>query len=681
VIELFLRPALLWGLAGVAVPVLIHLLGRRRVRTVPIATLRFLEKARARASARWRLRRLLLLLARAVALACLALLFAGPGCRDERAAAGPTSWVLLLDTSPSMAARRGGTSALERGKAKLLKILDDADPQDRFLFATTATVDRGAWARGFSADSGAVRSDIGAAEVEFTAHRVDRALERALRLLEGADGGSVALATDLQAASWPEGPVSGAERVPVSLLDVGAPDPANAWVVGLEEAEGGLRARVAAMGPVPVGSGRRTVRLRLDDGHTATAFVTGPQAVFQLRIPSRRYSGSVWVEPGGDLPLDDVLTFAARGASRVEVLLVNGDPRGFEIRDELFFVRRALAPGGRLGHAFRTREVRAADLQGKDLDGADLFFLANPGGLSEPLAAALRARVEAGAGLVVTAGDRWTGGGAGALTPLLAAPLRDVVVISTADSSRRPYEPLDPDFFEGPFAVFRDRSVGDLTGARVWEYRVLESTAGAPASVLMRLENGAPLVVERRLGRGRSVLVTTSIDRDGADLCLQPAFIPWLERLLLHAAGHLEAQAPSPVVAGEPVALPYEVPVAVVGPTGKETLWRPGAGPFVPPEPGLFRVRTEEGDVDAFAARVDPAESDLSRLTPEAVRARLGDGAGRAAARQPSGSGRRDVSREIASVLLAALALEALLSARLARRRAALTRGAEGTGG
>ena len=134
----FLRPGLLWGLLAVAVPIIIHLLGRRRVRTVPIATLRFLERARVRASSHLKLRRILLLLARMAALACLALLYAGPGCRTSTPTAdGPAAWVLLLDTSPSMASSRGRRSRLEEAKASLAAVLEAAGPEDRFLFATT----------------------------------------------------------------------------------------------------------------------------------------------------------------------------------------------------------------------------------------------------------------------------------------------------------------------------------------------------------------------------------------------------------------------------------------------------------------------------------------------------------------------------------------------------------------
>ncbi|MBI5446308.1 MAG: BatA domain-containing protein, partial [Deltaproteobacteria bacterium] len=552
----FLRPWLLWGLVAVALPILIHLLGRRRVRTVPIATLRFLERASARAAARWKLRRLLLLLARAAAIACLALLFAGPGCRDEGASAGPAQWVLLLDTSPSMASVAGRESCLDRAKARLMSLVDAAGPSDRFLFATTRAGEEPRWRRGFSADTSSVRRELRDARVEFGDHRTDRAVERALRLLEGVDGGRVALATDLQASAWPPGRVPGVGTVPITVLDAGLPAPKNAWVASVEEAEGGLAARLGRMGPGDEGA-RRTVRLRLSDGQAATAFVGGGEAAFQVRTPGSSYSGSVHVEPGGDLPLDDELAFTAQEHSAARILLVDGDPREFLIRDELFFVRRALAPGGKLGRTFRTREVKASDLGPRDLEGVDAFFLANPGPLSGPVVAALHARVEAGAGLVVTSGDRWGRADAGPMTALLPAPLRDVVYLAPQAASRRPYELVDGELLQGPMALFRTRAAGDLTATRVWTYRVLESKPARASTVLLRLENGAPLLLERTLGKGRSLFLATTVDRDGSDLCLQAAFIPWLERLLLYAAGRLEPRAPSPGVAGRPTALPY----------------------------------------------------------------------------------------------------------------------------
>jgi hypothetical protein len=662
----FLRPFLLWGLLGIAVPVVIHLLGRRRVRTVPIATLRFLERARVRASAHLKLRRLLLLAARAAALGLLASLYAGPGCREPGTAVGPATWVLLLDTSPSMAATRGGRSPLADGKRALRAILDRSSPEDRFLAVTTWEDDEG-WRRGFTADPAAVRRDLEAAHVIYGRHRPERALEAGLALLEGTAGGRIAFATDLQASAWSEAPPARVTPTGLELIDVGLPSPQNGWIASVEEAEGVVRVRVGASGGA--GPERRTVHLDVGAERRLTAFLEREETSFRFEPPPGVYEGRARLEPGGDLNLDDELPFAGRGRTLTRVLLVNGDPRGFEIRDELLFVRRALAPGGRLAGTMEAREVRLGDLVPADLDGADVVFLANPAGLRTDAAEALQRRLIQGLGVVVTVGDRWPRDAAPqGLVSILAAPIRDVVAVPPDDPSRRPYESVELRSLAGPFAVFRDRAAGDLSGVHVERYWLPDARVGDGVDVWMRLENGAPLLVERRVGKGRTLLLGTTVDRDGADLCLQPAFLPWLERLLLHAAGRLRPPLDRWALAGRPVDLPYTVPATIEGPDGK-TFWKPGDR-FVPPELGVYRILTEDGVADAFSARLDPAESDLTPLARTAVEERLGlprgatTGAGGGAA-----AGRRDASGRFAVGLLLALGAEALLSARWERLR------------
>lgn len=663
----FLRPALLWGILAVSVPVLIHLLGQRRVRTVPIATLRFLEKARVRASAHLKLRRILLLLSRMAVLAALAVLYAGPGCRIPGRPGGAAAWVLVLDTSPSMAASREGKIPLEEGRRALLEVLGSAGPEDRFLFATTRQGEGSPWSRGFSADAASVRRQIQDAGVEYGPHRVDRALENAFALARGATGGRVVLATDLQASGW------GAEAIrdpasPLRLVDVGLRDPRNTWVDGVEEGEGGLEVRLGSMGAV--GSGRRTVRLETGRGPGLTAFVKGDRASFQAQ-PAGLSWGAATVDPGGDLSLDDGISFVARGRARTRVLLVNGDPREFEIRDELLFVRRALTLDGKLAEQFDVREVRLGDLSPADLTDVDVVFLANPGPLSQGPGRDLLERVRAGTGLVVTMGDRWEPGtGAEGLEAVLAAPLRDRVVIPPDDPSRPPFELLDPRSFLGPMTFFRDRPDVDLSQTRVRRYWAVDARAGEEVRTWMRLENGAPLLVERQVGKGKSLLFATTIDRDGADFCLQPAFLPWLDRVLLYAAGRLRPPLDRWATAGMPVAFPYQTRVLVEEPKGNRVSWGPGAPPYVPPVPGVYRILSGGALLDAFAARIAAAESDLTRLTPDQLAARLGP-AREALDGDAVGRGRQDLSAWVAAALLAALAAEALLSGRWGLRRKA----------
>ena len=119
----FTTPLLFWaGLIGVALPILIHLLNKRRFRRVDWAAMDFLLQAQKINKRRVKLEDFILLLLRCLIMAFLGMLLARPfftsdaggglfkSARHER--------VILLDDSLSMNAKSGGTTPLtEAGKA------------------------------------------------------------------------------------------------------------------------------------------------------------------------------------------------------------------------------------------------------------------------------------------------------------------------------------------------------------------------------------------------------------------------------------------------------------------------------------------------------------------------------------------------------------------------------------
>jgi len=106
----FVNPFLLWGLAAVAAPVLIHLLLRQRPRPRPWAAMEWLRRARQAASRRWKLTNLLLLLLRCLLIALLALALARPSLAGLGSGG---RLVLVVDTTASMGPRGDGPSALD----------------------------------------------------------------------------------------------------------------------------------------------------------------------------------------------------------------------------------------------------------------------------------------------------------------------------------------------------------------------------------------------------------------------------------------------------------------------------------------------------------------------------------------------------------------------------------------
>src|SRR5262245_18467647 len=141
--------------AAVTIPVIIHLLNRRRYRVVTWAAMRFLLAAQRKNTRRMRLEQIILLAVRALVVAQLLLAMAS--VRDER---GDWCWwqslfpssatahaaqssrrthkILVLDGSVSMALRvpnphgEGETTCFERARALALEIIDKSGNGDGF---------------------------------------------------------------------------------------------------------------------------------------------------------------------------------------------------------------------------------------------------------------------------------------------------------------------------------------------------------------------------------------------------------------------------------------------------------------------------------------------------------------------------------------------------------------------
>lgn len=101
----FIHAAVLAGLAGVLLPILIHLLAKPRPKTVVFSHLRFLRAVQERKARSFKLRRFLLLLLRVLAAAFLVLAFSRPYIPSGRASASNSGSAWVVDRSASLMAK------------------------------------------------------------------------------------------------------------------------------------------------------------------------------------------------------------------------------------------------------------------------------------------------------------------------------------------------------------------------------------------------------------------------------------------------------------------------------------------------------------------------------------------------------------------------------------------------
>lgn len=112
----FLNTALLWGVLAASIPIIIHLINRRRHKTVKWAAMQFLLKASRESRGKKKLRHILILACRALAIAALMFAAARP------VVSGLLGWgggsidtvVLILDRSASMELQQDGAAEPRR---------------------------------------------------------------------------------------------------------------------------------------------------------------------------------------------------------------------------------------------------------------------------------------------------------------------------------------------------------------------------------------------------------------------------------------------------------------------------------------------------------------------------------------------------------------------------------------
>ncbi|MEE8409017.1 MAG: BatA domain-containing protein, partial [Myxococcota bacterium] len=709
-----LHPWLLTGLAGASLPILIHLIGRRRAPTVRFAAFDFLLAVNKRLARRERLRQILLLLMRTLAVIAIALAVARP--MPSLPAAAPVTnrrLVLIFDTSASMGYVHDGTTLLERGKQKAREILSHVQPGDSvalILAGREVTVPFDVP----TLDVSAVREAIDAVVEPAGVANLGAAIDRALSML-GGDGNSTVLVivSDLSANSFMHLQPTAIDPPPdVRLVDVADREGSSALAnLGIEAvsaersadsaSERRFRVWVRNYGGSPVSGS--TLELLIDDRVTQRGYIDVPARGSAEKTLTQTFDGpgvyTVTVrlaptDPGG-YTVDDSMSMVTAVVPGVSVLAVNGDPRTTPYEDELFFVERALEAIPKGDAPIRLQIVTLTDIDDVEASGdssaidldIDVVLLANVGKVTPGYADALRQFVNDGGGLLIATGNRVRFEAANAaFGDLLAHPLRDMHRAADPDAGTLPLGIGDMDWDHPILQGLGLRAEESLRASRTATYFNVRVGAGVKTRIILRYDNGAPALIERPLGKGRVMLMTTSMDVDLSDLALRSAFPALLQRTVRYLAHAVETTASGDTRVGGSVEL--QVPtgaraLALIAPSGarqESTVADGGSGRVRFShlgEVGIHRVEVRRGDewqrAPQFDVAVNPSldESDFLPIRAQEVARALGgqgEGVGVAVA---VGTGQHSdpfEQRGAASYLLIALGLLFIAECLLASR-------------
>jgi hypothetical protein len=448
VLGAFMTPALFaGGAAAMAVPIIIHLLARRRFRVIRWAAMDFLLHADRHNRRRVRMEEWILLALRCLALLLVGMLLARPFLRPAGLAmfggASRTERVFLLDDSFSMGYDNGAGTPFDRAKESVRRLIASVrleTPDDTLTLILASNPETPVASGVFLSDqqSEELLERLEALRPSQESMNLSRLGDEAAALLARnpeVTHAAVYLVSDFQSVDWfGADSTAGANAaapltalsdwakddraVKLVLIDVRDDAPANTALTELAIHSGQLVS--GTTGTVRVGVGNYSeVTL---DGATLDINVgnlSQPSQTLDGVMPFQTTTAEVEVSvlrSGYDtvrvalspdrLGADNVRYLAMEVVPAVRMLLVNGEASGDAYDDELTFLATALRPEGEV---FSGNEIVVVDETGfdeADLSTVHLVVLANVYRLSEPAIEILERYVRGGGGLLVFLGDQ-----------------------------------------------------------------------------------------------------------------------------------------------------------------------------------------------------------------------------------------------------------------------------------
>ncbi|HUF73607.1 MAG TPA: BatA and WFA domain-containing protein [Gammaproteobacteria bacterium] len=622
----FLAPAFLAGLLAIGLPLWLHRLSAENPNRRPFSSVMFLEAGEPRRVLAKQLQYLLLLAFRIAVLVALVLAFIQPAIwRDPAAAAagGQRLHVIVVDTSASMAAGDRWDEAVDTA----IDLIDSVPAADQvqliaagrvFEIVSSATLDKATVRQ-------QVRSlETGVFFVDFG--QLTRALDGVLRTAELP--AVLHFVTDAQAAGLPTrfADLSPTEPVEIVVHAVGADEPN--WSVGSlfgSALTGELAATVTSHAAA---AADRTLEIELNGNVVDRQRVTlepGSEAVVEF-APLTLQSGAnrvrVIMQPGDVLAADDARMLALNRPVPHPVLVVSGELGGTGDTRFLTEAMRVLE-----GLSLEVTAIGESELAEQEFSDYEFVVVADAAAIDGREADRLSRYVESGGGLLLALGPRSpmlsavpvTGHAFASQATPLGGRAANAVTIGSIETSHPALAGLDT-----------------IRAARFMRYAAVEETAAD--EVLIRLETGDPLLIERGLGDGRLLLYASSLDRQWNDLPREPAFVPFVAGLadhLLGGAGFTNEAALGSTLALAAMGMSGG---QIFGPDGESVL-RLGGTDVLLDQIGFYEL-VGGGRTELVAVNFDGRESDLAPA-PEQTLARW-QGLGRAPEAVEGGSAVRE---------------------------------------
>ncbi len=665
----FLAPAFLGALTLLGIPILIHLIRRRRLHVVRWAAMEFLRHSQRKLRRRLRIEELILLALRLLIVLLAVLAFARPVLRAVGLSVlGQNAHVyaiVVVDNSFSMAQRVPNQNtawerAVQQAKTILTHVLRPGDAVSLLLANDHPTALIGSP----TYDLRLAYARLNAAKLSTRGTDYLETAKQIVALLKKSPlpNHEVYWISDDQADAWKSSQAESAHGVWKQLgskarliwISVGAPaSQRDNLAVHMEPLERELvtphlaariSAKISNYGTRSYNSLPIVLRL---DGQPAgmTKVNLAPHSsslvTFTPYLPQAGiHVGNVELadpEHADNLPLDNVASFVLESRANLRVLVQEMQPQSAT------YALAALAPVGG-GNIFQPTHIEGESLETENLSNYQAIIITGLTHLSGDEAHALADYVRAGGGLLLFPSEATQ-------TDEVNAALKEAGLLPAALGKivRFPYEnaqTLNPGSIGNyaPLGFFKDTSNINLGLARFTAYRQLtpldDSSNPGSIQVVLRFGDGSPALVQRQVGRGQVMLAASSADTSWNDLPLTASYVPLLYQLLLALSASAEVRH------NLALDMPFQLPLPLSAANSQIRITRPDGTvdtrtPVLGTEgaelqysntqmAGVYRV--SGGPIhEAFAVALPEQESDLTYVAPNTALSQIGYPLARAA--------------------------------------------------
>jgi Aerotolerance regulator N-terminal/von Willebrand factor type A domain len=611
-------PWFLVALAGVALPLYLHLLKKLKSTAKPVPSLMFFE-ARTQASTRHRrLRYFLLLSLRLLWLVLLILAFANPFInRNATALAANRLMLLVVDNSFSMRtgtrladakdaairvlSNKGAARAQVAAFGSQLRLMTQPIEDQSALRAAVQAIQPGDGHGNFAELARAVRA---------MAESVHTPIE--LHLFSDMQRGD--LAATFSDMALP----SNVKLVTHAVVSQAQPN----WTVESVDAPGqvwGKDAKPVRVQAVIAGYGtpaaQRSVSLIVNGKTTATKTIAVPangRATVDfpaLEVPYGFSRCEVKIDAADALPGDDLRRFAVQRSDPQKALLIHnyGDNRS------PLYVGAALSAAAQ--SAFTLESINVNEAADRRPSNYAFIILSDLNSLPSLLENSLTQYVRSGGSLLIAAG---TSVGARSQIPIFGAH-----IIETRDYSRVPDRYMAVGSSDSSYPAVA--KANGWPGVKFFYALDVDPGVGTGAArVIVRLGDQTPLLLEKRIGEGRVVLLTSGLDNLTNDFPLNPAFVPFIEQTARYLAGSERQGGARTVDAYLDLRNAREQGqgVEITDPDGKRPLTlgeAASAQSFRLTEAGYYQLRLANGRQDEVGVNPDPKESNLDVISADVL--------------------------------------------------------------